>query len=559
MCTAFPTSSNQCSTDYLRPDDISHSKDDKPSKPPKNFQFPSKMLGNKDRKCQYVWLEKWEWLEYSIKLDACYCFVCFWFRGDLSSQLTSPKGWSSWKDSDRLQKHRDGKKHENASQLYIEYKSRLLTAHQIGTIIWSANTAEIQENREYVTAICDVLLLCARQNLPLRGHQESADSLNRGNFLEIISLLGKYNNTIGDKLKYSPKNAIYTSPDIQNELLSIMATKIQQEIVLDVLSAGFFCVMSDESKDCAKTEQLVISLRYVDQSSFQIRERTICIIPLYALHAEAITNRIICAVESLGLSFKNCLGYSFDGASVMAGVQNGVAVKLRQATGNKCMAYVHCFAHSLNLALISACLKFDEISNYFDVLTELYKFFSSSVCISILRESQKTLYQNVNGNTRDYITELSDDDTDSSDSNSDNPIQNTPHELNEVTPLYRRKYISLKAFCTTRWHYRYRSSASVKLTLRALVESLITLCGDNNNERSAKARALLSRWDLEFLFVNESLSSVLGHCYILNKLLQAQDIEFAEAMRLLYLLKSTLNDAKNMFSDYWEKANEVNN
>ena len=87
--------------------------------------------------------------------------------------------------------------------------------------------------------------------------------------------VGKYNNTIGDKLKYSPKNAIYTSPDIQNELLSIMVTKIQQEIVLDVLSARFFCVMSDESKDCAKIEQLVISLRHVDQSSSQIRERTI--------------------------------------------------------------------------------------------------------------------------------------------------------------------------------------------------------------------------------------------------------------------------------------------
>ena len=93
--------------------------------------------------------------------------------------------------------------------------------------------------------------------------------------------------------------------------------------------------MSDESKDCAKIEQLVISLRHVDQSSFQIRERTIYIIPLYALHAEAITNHIICAVESHGLSFKNCFGYSFDGASVIAGFQNGVAVKLSQATGNK--------------------------------------------------------------------------------------------------------------------------------------------------------------------------------------------------------------------------------
>ena len=110
---AESSDTNNLTTWLMRPDDISQSKQDKPSKPPPNFKFPTKNIGKRDRKCQIAWLERFEWLEYSSVIqDSCYCFVCFWFQGDMSSQLTSPKGWSSWKDSDRLPKHAESTKQE---------------------------------------------------------------------------------------------------------------------------------------------------------------------------------------------------------------------------------------------------------------------------------------------------------------------------------------------------------------------------------------------------------------------------------------------------------------
>lgn len=48
--------------------------------------------------------------------------------------------------------------------------------------------------------------------------------------------------------------------------------------------------MTDESKDCAKIEQLVISLRYFKQDLLHIQERTLCIIRLSTLNADAITD-----------------------------------------------------------------------------------------------------------------------------------------------------------------------------------------------------------------------------------------------------------------------------
>ena len=44
----------------------------------------------------------------------------------------------------------------------------------------------IKNNRHYITAVSDVLLTCCEMEIALRGHCETAESLNRGSFIEII-------------------------------------------------------------------------------------------------------------------------------------------------------------------------------------------------------------------------------------------------------------------------------------------------------------------------------------------------------------------------------------
>lgn len=74
----------------------------------------------------------------------------------------------------------------------------------------------------------DVLKFTAINMLAQRGHDESADSIRQGNFLDLLHLLGKYNETVGQKLANIPGNAKYTSKDMQNELLALMAKMVQK-------------------------------------------------------------------------------------------------------------------------------------------------------------------------------------------------------------------------------------------------------------------------------------------------------------------------------------------
>ncbi|KAF7824077.1 zinc finger MYM-type protein 1-like [Senna tora] len=60
---------------------------------------------------------------------------------------------------------------------------------------------------------------------------ESLESENRGNFLEMIKLLASYNDNVNNViLENAPQNARYASPSIQKEILHIFPRKVQLEI-----------------------------------------------------------------------------------------------------------------------------------------------------------------------------------------------------------------------------------------------------------------------------------------------------------------------------------------
>ena len=58
-------------------------------------------------------------------------------------------------------------------------------------------------------------------------------------------------------------NALYTSKNIQNELIVACGHIIHTSILKDIKAAHLFSVMADEATGVANDEQLSISLRYV--------------------------------------------------------------------------------------------------------------------------------------------------------------------------------------------------------------------------------------------------------------------------------------------------------
>ena len=51
----------------------------------------------------------------------------------------------------------------------------------------------VNENRQYLKNIVETLVFIGRQGISLRGHRENKESLNKGNFLELLMFHAKNN------------------------------------------------------------------------------------------------------------------------------------------------------------------------------------------------------------------------------------------------------------------------------------------------------------------------------------------------------------------------------
>jgi hypothetical protein len=205
----------------------------------------------------------------------------------------------------------------------------------------------------------------AFQACAFRGHDESSDSKNQGNFIELIKFLATFNDKVdGVVLTNAPRNAKYTSPQIQEEILHIFATKVRDVIRKEIGDAKFF-ILVDEAQDESKREQMAIILRFVDKDSF-IRERFFYIVHVKDTTALTLKKKICDVLSCNDLKIQNIRGQGYDGGSNMRGEWNGLqALFLRECPY---AYYVHCFAHKLQLALVAASREEKSVHQFFENL-----------------------------------------------------------------------------------------------------------------------------------------------------------------------------------------------
>ena len=69
--------------------------------------------------------------------------------------------------------------------------------------------------------VIDLVLFCAKQEIPLCGHQENPDTLNKGKLLELFDLVPKYDPEIKRRLDELPNNGKLLHHNIKNLILEI--------------------------------------------------------------------------------------------------------------------------------------------------------------------------------------------------------------------------------------------------------------------------------------------------------------------------------------------------
>ena len=125
---------------------------------------------------------------------------------------------------------------------------------------------------EVIESLFNIVILCGKQGLPLRGHrddhvfsmeQEEREAENQGNFIELVQFRSQTDDALRQHLERAPRNALYTSKTIQNQLIDVIGKHIRSGILEKVKQARFFSVIADEVVDVSNKEQLSFCLRDV--------------------------------------------------------------------------------------------------------------------------------------------------------------------------------------------------------------------------------------------------------------------------------------------------------
>ena len=193
------------------------------------------------------------------------------------------------------------------------------------------------------------------------------------------------------------------------------------------------------------------------------------VLGLYAMAsetAEHITQVILDILIRCNLDIKYCRGQGYDGAPTMAGHISGVSARIKSLCSKA--FFVHCNAHSLDLALQDLTRESLAVSDALDMTKDIVNF---------IKESPKRL------NLLDVISGLD-------------------------------HYDKLKPLCPTRWTVR-----ALSMNLLIINYSLVKITLGEISEQGGRPAAKANGWHEKMEKFSSYFGLKLGKCIQLNILL----------------------------------------
>ncbi|XP_026439587.1 zinc finger MYM-type protein 1-like [Papaver somniferum] len=248
-------------------------------------------------------------------------------------------------------------------------------SQHIERVVESYTSQQVAENRLRLRTSIDAVLWLTFQGYALRGRDESQGSLNRDSFLEMINILASYNKDVEAVLDKAPKNATYTSPQIQKEILHVIAAKVKKEIREEIGDRKFCLIVDEASDESKKKEKMAIVLRFVDKNGL-IQERFFGLVHVSDTTALTLKQEIYSVLTENGLDVQNIRGQGYDGASNMRGEWHGLQALIMKDCPYA--YYIHCLAHRLQLALVAEAKEVIPVDQFFIKLNMIINIVGAS-------------------------------------------------------------------------------------------------------------------------------------------------------------------------------------
>jgi hypothetical protein len=342
--------------------------------------IPVQSVGSRTLKFQAEWYKTFSWLHYSCAVKGVLCYYCA--KADRLHLLDVNKrrenvflktGFRNWKKGPQKFREHQSTACHTFSIMQIEQQKK---SQPILSQLSNEQMIKQKEARQCLLTIFTTIRFLARQGLAIRGHTD-----NNSNFLQLLQLRQADINVLGPWMQ---KKCDFTSPTIQNEILSLFGQEIVRTLAGNILKARHYAVIVDGTTDISGKHQESICIRYVD-SNLQPREEFIGLYEAPDSSGKTIATCILDVFTRLQLPIAHLRGQTYDGASNMSGVYRGCQAIIHEQ--QPLALYVHCGAHCVNLVSQITCESLPLIRDAIAVVQELGALFSASSNLRITFES----------------------------------------------------------------------------------------------------------------------------------------------------------------------------
>jgi hypothetical protein len=239
-----------------------------------------------------------------------------------------------------------------------------------------------------------------------------------------------------------------------------------------------------------------------------VREDFLQFVPLSDLTGKALADVIIKSLTTFGVDVSYLRGQGYDGASAMSGKFHGAQSYVRAL--HPLALYVHCSAHSLNLAVSDACAV-APVRNCLGTITSVYNFLNTPKRMEVLKTS-----------------------------------------INSVCPS--SNVTRLVQMCPTRWVDRHDSVIVFMELIKAVLDCLEVISVWPDKDSSSGANQILnSVKQPEFLVALHVVGKVFAVNLGLCRSLQKENIDLVKALKLaddvLQIIEDWRANAESVFAE----------
>lgn len=490
------------------------------------------------------------WLLYSVKKDAAFCKSCLCFGSNYKACIIrapnetpfASTGFKNWKKAvgqkeSYLDQHTRSEGHQLAEEKAVNFLKTREPGKDVTSILQKQLAAQQVRMKEGILSIIDIVIALGQRGIAFRGNWAQSAKAEDGNFSFFVDWKSKYDQKLEEHLKHAPENAKYTSPYIQNEIITLCEHLIREKIKSEI--PKYWSIMADETQDCSTSEQVSLCVRFVD-SKDEVREEFLGFVKIKKMDAETIANSITSALKSWDLDMDSLVGQGYDGASVMSSSKNGVQAKIAAQYPNA--VYVHCRSHVLNLAIASGCKNVPSIRNLFDDVSKLTWFLGGSA-------KRKELFLDAAANqSSEEVDHLL--------------AEGDGGELDECEKALQEgsRRTTVPKFCPTRWTARVSTLSALMAKYATVLEAMesisLTSTGDAHSDARSYVRLLE---DPQFIATLAVAQAILSYLAPVTKSLQAKNCNLAAAYKDVALARECIRGARNdhSWSRVWSKIEKL--